>query len=83
MSENNAYILGTDAQELHRLGIQHQVWASQAHKGWKLANFRAGQTLLDLGSGPGFCSKELAYLTGKSGKVIAVDTTNSAFEPPK
>lgn len=73
MKEKNAYILGTDAEELHRLGVQHQVWAEEAQYGWRLAKFRGGQTLLDLGSGPGFCTKELAYITGKSGKVIGVD----------
>ncbi len=73
MSEENAYILGTDKEELHRLGLQHQVWASEAQKGWELAGFRSGQTLLDLGSGPGFCSKELAFVVGNQGKVIAID----------
>lgn len=73
MSEDNAYILGTDNQELYRLGLQHQVWASEAQKGWHLAQFNAGQTILDLGSGPGFCSKELAFIAGEKGKVIAVD----------
>ncbi len=73
MKEENAYILGTDAEELHRLGVQHQVWSEEAQYGWRLANFKGGQTLLDLGSGPGFCTKELAYITGQSGKVIGVD----------
>ncbi len=73
MKDQNQYILGTEWAELHRLGIQHQVWASEARKGWELAEFGAGQTLLDLGSGPGFCSRDLAYLTGEAGKVIAVD----------
>lgn len=73
MKEQNAYILGTDQEELHRLGLQHQVWASEAQKGWKLAGFTAGQTVLDLGSGPGFCSKELGFVVGSSGKVIAID----------
>ena len=77
MPENNAYILGTDQKELFRLGIQHQVWASEAHTGWKLANFNSGQTILDLGSGPGFCSKELAFITGIGGKVIAIDKSPS------
>jgi ubiquinone/menaquinone biosynthesis C-methylase UbiE len=67
------YILGTDAQELHRLGVQHQIWSEEAQTSWKNANFKAGQTLLDLGCGPGFCSKELAYIVGESGKVIGVD----------
>lgn len=73
MSESNAYILGTDQIELHRLGIQHQVWASEAHYGWNLAHFNAGQTLLDLGCGPGFCTKELGYIVGATGKVIGID----------
>ena len=73
MKEDNAYILGTDTEELHRLGVQHQVWAEEAQKGWRLAKFNAGQTLLDLGCGPGFCAEELAYITGSSGKVIGVD----------
>ena len=76
MKENNAYILGTDNEELHRLGLQHQVWAEEAQKGWRLAQFNAGQTILDLGCGPGFCSKELAYLTGEKGKIIAVDRSS-------
>lgn len=73
MEETNAYILGTDKEELQRLGLQHQVWASEAQKGWELAGFSAGQTILDLGSGPGFCSKELAFIVGNSGQVIAID----------
>ncbi|MEM7186902.1 MAG: methyltransferase domain-containing protein [Bacteroidota bacterium] len=77
MKEENAYILGTDAEELHRLGVQHQVWAEEAQYGWRLANFRGGQTLLDLGSGPGFCTKEMAYITGNSGKVIGIDLSES------
>ncbi|NND50965.1 MAG: methyltransferase domain-containing protein, partial [Flavobacteriaceae bacterium] len=40
---------------------------------WKLANFNAGQTILDLGCGPGFCSKELAFMVGNEGRVIGVD----------
>jgi len=71
--EPNAYILGTDPAELKRLGIQHQVWASEAQRGWKEAGFGKGMTILDLGSGPGFCTKELGYLVGDTGKVIAID----------
>lgn len=71
--EENAYILGTESAEIHRLGLQHQVWASEACKGWELAGFTRGQTLLDLGCGPGFCTTELAYITGETGLVIGVD----------
>jgi ubiquinone/menaquinone biosynthesis C-methylase UbiE len=74
MSKNSQpYILGTDTQELHRLGVQHQIWAPETQQGWKSAGFSAGQTILDLGCGPGFCSKELAYLVGEGGKVLGVD----------
>ena len=46
MSENNAYILGTAPDELFRLGVQHQVWASEAQRGWENAGFTAGNTLV-------------------------------------
>ncbi len=78
--EQNAYILGTEAAELHRLGLQHQVWASEAHKGWRNAGFTAGQTILDLGCGPGFCTKELAYVVGPTGKVIGVDKSEAYIQ---
>ena len=75
--EANEYILGTNSDELHRLGLQHQVWASEAHTGWEIAGFSAGDTLLDLGSGPGFCSTELAYIVGDQGEIIAVDKSKN------
>jgi len=73
MSEEGAYILGTERAELYRLGYQHQVWSSEARKGWEIAEFSQGQTILDLGCGPGFCTQELAYIVGHHGKVIGVD----------
>ena len=72
-NQSQPYILGTDTQELHRLGVQHQIWAKEAQEGWNTAQFSAGDTLLDLGCGPGFCSKELAYIVGETGNVIGVD----------
>lgn len=73
MNEKNEYILGTHEEELHRLGIQHQVWASEAQEGWRKAGFTRGDKIIDLGSGPGFCSRELAYIVGDAGKVTAID----------
>jgi len=75
--ESNAYILGTEQAELHRLGLQHQVWSSEARAGWKAAEFGYGQTILDLGSGPGFCTFELGYMVGPNGQVIAVDKSQA------
>jgi len=71
--EDNSYILGTEREELHRLGLQHQVWAGESRQAWKTAEFSEGQTILDLGCGPGFCTMELAYIVGQHGKVIGVD----------
>ncbi len=78
--EKKAYILGTDQQELFRLGVQHQVWAEEAQKGWRTAQFSAGQTLLDLGCGPGYCTKELAFIAGEHGKVIGIDKSEHFIE---
>jgi len=72
-NEKNAYILGTEREELHRLGLQHQVWASEAREAWKLAEIGHGQRVLDLGCGPGFCTRDLAYIVGKTGEVVGVD----------
>ncbi|NNF02120.1 MAG: class I SAM-dependent methyltransferase, partial [Bacteroidia bacterium] len=73
MANKDDYILGTDQEELLRLRIQHEIWSEEAQKGWKIAGFRSGQTLLDLGCGPGYCSTELALIAGQNGKVIAID----------
>jgi hypothetical protein len=27
------YVLGTEQAELHRLGVQHQVWSAEARRG--------------------------------------------------
>ena len=78
--ENNAYILGTDKAELHRLGLQHQVWSSEARRGWELGEFSAGQRILDLGCGPGFCTLDLAYMLGEYGEVIGIDKSQTYID---
>lgn len=80
MAEKNAYVLGTEQAELHRLGLQHQVWATEARKGWILGEFTEGSTILDLGCGPGFCSRDLAYMVGAEGKVIGVDKSQAYID---
>jgi SAM-dependent methyltransferase len=80
MEESNAYILGTDINELHRLGFQHRVWSSEANRAWEIAEFSRGQKILDLGCGPGFTSVELGYIAGNEGKVIAVDKSKAYID---
>jgi SAM-dependent methyltransferase len=75
-SEEQEYLLGTDQAELERLGFQHRLWAPQTVALWEEAGFGPGMTLLDLGSGPGYASVELAQLAGRDGSVIAVDLSH-------
>src|SRR5690242_4446105 len=67
------YVLGTHDEEIERLGIQHSVWRPRALAAWRRAGFRSGETLIDVGSGPGYATRDLAELTGPRGRVIAVD----------
>jgi SAM-dependent methyltransferase len=67
------YVLGTHDDEVERLGIQHEVWRDRAMAAWRRAGIQAGQTILDIGSGPGYATLDLASLVGASGRVIAVD----------
>ena len=67
------YILGTGDDEIARLGLQHVVWRSRALDAWQRAGFTAGQTLLDIGCGPGYASLDLAEIVGPQGRVMALD----------
>ena len=73
MSEEKEYVLGTHDDEILRLGLQHRVWRPRALDAWRRAGFTTGQTLLDIGCGPGYASLDLAEIVGPSGKVIAID----------
>ncbi|HSP15062.1 MAG TPA: methyltransferase domain-containing protein [Thermoanaerobaculia bacterium] len=67
------YVLGTHDEEVDRLGLQHRVWRGYALDAWRRAGFTTGQTLLDVGSGPGHATRDLADIVGPAGRVIAVD----------
>jgi ubiquinone/menaquinone biosynthesis C-methylase UbiE len=70
------YVFGTHSAELERLGLQHRVWRPDVTDAWRRAGFTTGQTILDLGSGPGFLSLDLAEIVGASGRVIALDRSS-------
>ncbi len=72
------YVLGTGADELARLALQHRLWADAAHDVWKRARIDLGDHVLDVGCGPGHASFDLAQLVTPSGRVVGVDES-SAF----
>ena len=73
MSSERDYVLGTHDEEIARLGLQHRLWRPRALEAWRRAGFTAGQTILDVGCGPGYASLDLAEIVGRSGRVLAVD----------
>jgi ubiquinone/menaquinone biosynthesis C-methylase UbiE len=73
--EKDEYVLGTGDDELARLGFQHRVWGEQAFGIWERAGFAPGQTVLDVGCGPGFATLDLARIVTSTGRIIAVDAS--------
>lgn len=67
------YVLGTHDEEIARLGLQHRVWRPRASDAWRRAGFTIGQTIMDVGCGPGYATIDLAEIVGPSGRIIAVD----------
>ncbi|MDQ7014003.1 MAG: methyltransferase domain-containing protein [Planctomycetota bacterium] len=67
------YVLGTNPAELQRLGFQHRLWSRDAHRLWARAVIRPGHRVLDVGSGPGFASLDLAQIVGPTGSVLGID----------
>lgn len=73
MRKEKEYVLGTDRDELVRLGLQHQLWSEQAAAAWERAGFGVGHRLLDVGCGPGYATFDLALRVGNRGQVYAMD----------
>lgn len=67
------YVLGTDDTELWRLGFQHRLWSAAAHEAWAKARIAPGQSILDVGCGPGYATFDLAHIVGPNGRVVGVD----------
>jgi len=67
------YVLGTRDDEVDRLGLQHRVWRGRVLDAFRRARIRSGQTVIDVGAGPGFVTSDLADLVGPAGKVIALE----------
>lgn len=70
------YILGEDDDELKRLRFQHVVWNCETKRLLRRAGFSLGQTLLDVGCGPGLTTLDLHEIVGDKGRVIGVDASS-------
>lgn len=67
------YVLGTHDEEIERLGLQHRVWRPRVLDAWRRAGITVGQSILDVGAGPGYASLDLAEIVGPQGHVMAVE----------
>jgi SAM-dependent methyltransferase len=73
MSEEKSYVIGTHDAEIERLGVQHRVWRASVLDLWRLGGVTTGQSVLDVGAGPGYATLDLAEIVGPGGKVIALE----------
>lgn len=74
------YWLGSTDEERRRLTQQHDAWRAVTLDVWQRAGFSTGQTLLDLGSGPGHGSCDLAEIVGPEGRVVALDESHEYID---
>ena len=49
------------------------MWRPRASDAWRRAGFTVGQTLIDLGCGPGYAALDLAEVVGRKGRILAID----------
>jgi ubiquinone/menaquinone biosynthesis C-methylase UbiE len=81
--EKHEYILGTHAREIERLRVQHTAWVEHTYRLLRRAGICAGQSVADLGCGPGFTTLELARCVGPKGRVVACDRSERFLEHVK
>ena len=72
-ARERSYLLGTNDQEVARLGLQHRAWRPRVLDAWRRAGITVGTSVVDAGAGPGFCSLDLAEIVGPQGRVHALE----------
>lgn len=80
MTEQPAYSLGSDEQELARLDRQAAMFAAPTDMLLRAAGIGPGMRVLDLGTGLGHVAMQVAELVGPSGSVVGVDNAAEALE---
>ena len=67
------YVLGTNEEEIERLGLQHRVWRPTTLECWRRAGITIRSRVLDVGCGPGYATIDLAGIVGRGGEVLALE----------
>ena len=67
------YVLGTNDEEIQRLGLQHRVWRPTTLECWRRAGISIGSRVMDVGCGPGYATLDLAEIVGRTGEVFAIE----------
>src|SRR5258707_14236582 len=75
MAEN--YFVGVSERELDRLQEQHRAWLADTRRLWTEAGLTSRMKVLDLGSGPGFTTIDLAKDMSPSGAVVGLDKAST------
>jgi SAM-dependent methyltransferase len=74
------YVLGTNDEELERLGLQHRVWRPVVLDCWRRAGITFGSRVIDVGAGPGYATIDLAELVGPTGEIFAIERSARFLE---
>lgn len=62
---------------MRRLRFQHELWSEATQRLLDRAGFAAGDTLLDVGCGPGHTTFLLSECVGERGRVIGIDSSET------
>ena len=74
------YLLGGSEREHERLTRQARTLAPYTERFFRDAGIRAGQNVLDVGSGVGDVALLVAALVGKAGQVVGIDRDSTALD---
>jgi ubiquinone/menaquinone biosynthesis C-methylase UbiE len=80
MNKERDYVLGTNDEEILRLGLQHRVWRAVVLNCWYAAGITVGSKVIDVGAGPGYATMDLAEMVGPTGQVTAVERSSKFVE---
>ena len=74
------YVLGTHDEEVARLGLQHRVWRPVVTECWQRVGITDGWKVIDVGSGPGYATADLAEIVGPTGAVLGIERSARFLE---